>query len=247
MARMKIDLRTDDGVCPAHVFHPDGAGPWPGVLVYMDGIGMRPALQAIGERIAAGGYYVLLPDLFYRAGAYVAPDPKKLFADPETRAGWFKRMTASCSPALVARDTAAFLAHFAAQPNVLQPRIGATGYCMGGRFALGAAGEYPDRFAAVAAFHPGGLASDAPDSPHLAAPRVKARVFVAAAQDDASFPDEQQRRLDEALTAAGVDHRIETWPARHGFVPADTPVHDPAQAERHVQVLFELLASALPR
>lgn len=79
---MKLELRTDDGLCPAHVFHPAGAGPWPGVLLYMDGVGMRPTLVAMAERLAAGGYYVLMPDLFYRAGAYEPIDPKKLIGDP---------------------------------------------------------------------------------------------------------------------------------------------------------------------
>ena len=242
MPATKIDLRTDDGVCPAHVLAPDGDGPWPGVLMYMDGIGMRPALVAMGERLAAGGYYVLLPDLFWRAAGYVAPDPKTLFTDEAARAEWRKVMATAGAVANVMRDTAAFLAHFAAQPKVRQPRIGATGYCMGGRLALTAAGQYPDRFAAVAAFHPGGLATDAPDSPHLLAGKMKARVYVAGATDDASFPDEQKERLEEALRAAGVAHQIETYPARHGWVPADTPVHDPVQAERAMKKLLELFA-----
>ena len=244
---MKLELRTDDGLCPAHVFHPAGAGPWPGVLLYMDGVGMRPTLVAMAERLAAGGYYVLMPDLFYRAGAYEPIDPKKLFADPAVRADWQKRMIQACSPALVMRDTVTFLAHFAAQPNVLQPRIGATGYCMGGRMAFSAAAHYPERFAAAAAFHPGGMVTDAPDSPHLLAPKVKARLLIAAAQDDASFTDEQKGRFEEALRAAGVDHRFETWPARHGWVPPDMPTHDPAQAERHWQVLLELLGQTFSR
>ncbi|HEX6839159.1 MAG TPA: dienelactone hydrolase family protein [Polyangia bacterium] len=247
MPATKIEIRTDDGVCPAHVLHPDGAGPWPGVLVYMDGIGMRPAIVAIGERLAAGGYYVLLPDLFYRAGAYVPPDPKKVFTDEATRAEWRKLMATAGGAANIMRDTAAYLAHFAGNPSVRQPRIGATGYCMGGRMALEAAGQYPDRFAGVAAFHPGGLATDAPDSPHLLAPKMKARVYVAGAEDDSSFPVEQKQRLEAALTAAGVAHRIETYPARHGWVPSDMPVHDAAQAERHWKALFDLFAATLPR
>lgn len=156
-------------------------------------------------------------------------------------------MIQACSVPLVMRDTATFLAHFAAQPNVLQPRIGATGYCMGGRMAFSAAAHYPDRFAAAAAFHPGGMVSDAPDSPHRLAPKVKARLFIAAAEDDATFTDEQKGRFEEALRAAGVDHRFETWPARHGWVPPDMPTHDPAQAERHWQVLLELLGETFSR
>lgn len=245
MAHSTIALRTDDGICSAHVLHPDGAGPWPGVLFYMDGIGMRPTLVTMAERIAAAGYYVLLPDLFYRAGPYVAPDPKALFGDPAVRAEHFKRFRAVASVEQVMRDTRAFLSHFAAQEAVIQPRIGTTGYCMGGQMSVSAAGHFPERIAAAAAFHPGSLASDAPDSAHLLAPRMKARIHVAAAMEDPNFSDEQKRRLGEALTAAGVDHVIETWPARHGFTMVDTPVYDAAQAERHFQTLIRLFDRTL--
>ena len=242
MAHEKIEIRTDDGVCPAHVFHPDGDGPWPGVLFYMDGVGMRPAIIAVAERVAAGGYYVLMPDVFWRAGAYVAPDPKKLFTDEATRNEWFTKVRAAGAPDKVMKDTAAFLAHLAAQPKVQPPRVAAVGYCMGGRLALSAAGHYPDRISAVGAFHPGNLATDDADSPHLLASKMKARVYVGGARDDANFSDEQKRRLAEALGAAGVEHQIETYAARHGWVPSDMPVHDPAEAERHFAALFALLA-----
>jgi carboxymethylenebutenolidase len=245
MPQTTIAIRTDDGSCPAHVFQPAGDGPWPGVLFFMDGIGIRPALFAIGARIAAAGYYVLLPDLFYRVGPYVAPDPKRLFTDEAVRAEWRQRFLSTTNVGNTMRDTRAFLAHLDAQPSVRGPKLGATGYCMGGRMALCAAGHFPDRFAAVAAYHPGNLADDTPESPHLLAPRIAARVYVGAASDDASFPDEQKRRLDEALTAAGVEHVLETYPARHGFVPADTPVHDPAAAERHDRTLLDLLERTL--
>src|SRR5262249_18555513 len=161
--------------------------PWPAVLVYMDGIGIRPALFEIGERISSRGYFVLLPDLFYRAGPYVAPDPAKLFGDPAVRAEWAK-FIGSLNQASVMSDTRAFLDFLGAQPDVKQPKVGTTGYCMGGAFSLGAAGHYPDRVAAAASFHGGRLVTDAPDSPHLLAPRMKARVYVAGAIEDPSFP-----------------------------------------------------------
>jgi carboxymethylenebutenolidase len=116
---------------------------------------------------------------------------------------------------------------------------------MGGYLSLTAAGTYPDRVVATACFHPSRLATDAPESPHLLAPKMKARVYVAGAIEDPSFPDEMKAKLDQALAAAGVDHVVETYPARHGWVPNDTPVHDPAQAERHFQTLFDLLQRSL--
>jgi carboxymethylenebutenolidase len=245
MTHTTIELHTEDGVCAAHVLHPDGDGPWPGVLFYMDGVGMRPVLVTMAERLASAGYYVLLPNLFYRDPEFVAPDPKKLFADPEVRAAHFKRLASVTSAEHVMRDTVAFLAHFAAQANVVQPKIGVTGYCMGGRLALTAAGRFPERVAAAAAYHPGNVATDAPDSMHLLAPRIRARVYVGGAMEDPSFSDEQKQRLEQALTAAGVDHVIETYPARHGWTVADMPIYDEAQAERHWTTLLQLFESTL--
>ncbi|HEY2746482.1 MAG TPA: dienelactone hydrolase family protein [Polyangia bacterium] len=245
MAHSTIELRTDDGTCPAHLFTPDGDGPWPGVLFYMDGIGMRPALVEMGERMARGGYYVLLPDLFYRGGPYTAPDPKALFTDEATRNAWFAKIMSLASAELIMRDTRAFLGHLEGDARVRGKRFGVTGYCMGGRMALAAAGHFGERIAAAAAYHPGNLANDAPDSPHLLASKMKARIYVGAASNDRSFPDEQKQRLDRALTEAGVDHVIETYAANHGWVPSDTPAHDDAAAERHWQTLFALFARTL--
>jgi carboxymethylenebutenolidase len=128
---------------------------------------------------------------------------------------------------------------------VKQSKVGATGYCLGGRVSFAAAAHFPDQIAAAAAFHPSRLVTDDPDSLHLLAPRIKARVLVAAATEDANFSVEQQRRLDEALTAAGVQHTVEMWPARHGWVPGDTPAHDPQQAERHWQTLLKFFQETL--
>jgi carboxymethylenebutenolidase len=240
MPRTEIQIRTEDGTCPAHVFRPSASGPWPGVLFYMDGIGIRPALFAMGERLAAAGYYVLLPDLFYRSGPYTAIDPKTIFGDATKRAEWLSRFMSLATVANIMRDTRAFLAHLAAEAMVKQPFIGTTGYCMGGRMSLSAAGHFPERIAAAASYHGGNLANDAPDSPHLLASRIEATVYIAGAIEDPSFTDEQKDRLERALTDAHVDHRIETYPARHGWVPSDTPMHDPTAAERHWRTLIEL-------
>jgi carboxymethylenebutenolidase len=215
------------------------------VLFYMDGIGPRPALFEMAERLAQHGYYVLLPDMFYRVGEYETPDPKQLFSDPELRKAWMTKFLTVATQPNAMRDTEAFLAYLAAQPDVVQPRIGTTGYCMGGAMALSAAGFFPGRVAAAASFHGAYLATDAPTSPHLLAANMKARIYVAGAIEDASFNDDMKAKLDAALTEANVPHTIETYPARHGWVPRDTPVHDPAQAERHWHALFELFDSTL--
>jgi carboxymethylenebutenolidase len=240
-----VEIKTADGLCPAWVFTPRGAGPWPGVIVYMDGVGIRPALLELAERIATHGYFVLLPDLFYRAGPYDPIDARTAFTDPEQRKILSEKFMAHISQAKVMSDTAAFLDHLAGRPEVRPGVVGTTGYCMGGMMSLAAAGNHPERIAACASYHGARLASDAPDSPHLLAPKIRARVYVAGAIADPSFPDDMKARLETALTAAGVDHQIETYQARHGWVPRDTPVHDPVAAERHYQTLFALLDSTL--
>lgn len=213
--------------------------------MFIDGLGYRPAMFEIADRICEHGYLVLMPDLFYRAGAYTPPDPKKLFADDSVRAEWFKKVSSAVSQEMTMRDTGAFLDVLTSQPEITGPLVGTTGYCMGAGFSLSAAGFYPERVAACAGFHPGKIASDEPTSPHLLAPKMKARIYIAGATDDATFPDAMKQRLDDALTAAHLAHTVETYPARHGWVPTDTPVHDPAQAERHFTQLFSLFDQTL--
>jgi len=116
---------------------------------------------------------------------------------------------------------------------------------MGGLMSLTAAGTYPDRIVAAASYHGGRLATDAPDSPHLLAPKIKARVYVAGAIEDPSFPDDMKAHLEEALTKAGVDHKIDTFPAKHGWVLRDTPVYDAGAAERHWETMLALFDATL--
>ena len=243
----KIEIVTPDGLCPCYVYRPAGPGPWPGVLVFMDGLGIRPAMLQIGERLASHGYFTLLPDLYYRAGPYQPMDPKAIFADPEKRKALMERFFTVATSANIMSDTGAFLDYLAKQSDVKPGGIGITGYCMGGRLALIAAGTYPDSIIAAASYHGGRLANDDPDSPHRLAPRMKARVYVAGAIEDQSFPDEMKQRLEKALTDAGVDHEIETYPARHGWVFSDFPVYDAAAAERHWQTMLALFEAKLHR
>jgi carboxymethylenebutenolidase len=241
----KIEIKTKDGSCPSYVYRPTGDGPWPAVLVFMDGVGIRPAMLEIGEQLATHGYFVLLPDLFYRSGPYEPMDAHTVFTDPAQRKILMEKFFALATPANFMSDTRAFLDYLAAQPDVKPGGIGTTGYCMGGLMSLTAAGTYPDRIVAAASYHGGRLATDAPDSPHLLAPKIKARVYVAGASEDASFPDDMKARLEDALTRAGVNHQIETYPAKHGWVLRDTPVYDAAATERHWKTLLALLEATL--
>jgi carboxymethylenebutenolidase len=241
----KVEIKTRDGMCPSYVYRPAGDGPWPAVLVFMDGLGIRPAMLELGERLATQGYFVLLPDLYYRSGPYEPMNPHTVFTDPEQRKVLMEKFFALATPANIMSDTGAFLGYLAAQRDVKPGGVGTTGYCMGGLMSLTAAGTFPDHIVAAASYHGGGLATAAPDSPHLLAPNIKARVYVAGAIEDQSFPDDMKALLDAALTKAGVDHTIETYQAKHGWVFRDTPVYDAAAAERHWQTMLALFSAKL--
>src|SRR5271163_1847657 len=193
----KIEIKTRDGICPSYVYRPgNGAsgGPWPAVLVFMDGIGIRPAMLEVGERLATYGYFVLLPDLFYRSGLYEPMDPHTVFTDPEKRKVLMEKFFVHASQANIMSDTRAFFDYLDAQPDVKKGGIGTTGYCMGGLMALTAAGTYPANILATASYHRGRLATDAADSPHLLAPKMKSRDYIAGAIEDQGFPDDMKER-----------------------------------------------------
>jgi len=244
MTMMTVDLTTRDGQCRASVFRPhEGQGPWPAVVFCMDGLGYRATLFEMAERLAGHGYVVILPDLFHRAGPYEPDQVRAQVFNAETRPQWRERYYDPATKLESVRaDIGAALDFLAAQPDVAQPKVGTTGYCMGGRISLMAAGCFPDRVAAAASFHGGMLAADDPGSPHALAPQMKARVYVAAATDDS---EAMQQQLDEALTKAGVEHEMETYPARHGFAVPDVPAFDAAAAERHWTKMVELFDRAL--
>lgn len=245
MAREQVSIATGDGDCPTQVFTPAGEGPWPAVIFFMDGLGIRPALFEMAQRLADGGYVVLLPDLYYRAGPYGPLDPVKIFATGNVR-GALGHLLGTTDNARAAADTAAFLAYLDRRSDVAGGRIGTTGYCLGGAISLTVAGTYPDRVAAAASFHGGNLATDTELSPHLLAPAMKGRIYVAGADQDASYPPDMAERLDAALTEAGVDHVCEIYSgALHGWTMTDFPVFDAAAAERHWQSLFGLFGATL--
>src|SRR3569623_2519414 len=166
---MKTDVTIPmpDGDARAFVFTPnEGQGPWPAASLYMDAPAIRPAMFEMGERLAQAGYYVLLPDIFWRAGPYPPLDIVKARAgDPEMRAK-FAKLRASTNANLQMQDTAVYLKWLESQPKAKASKVGVTGYCMGGGIALRAAGTFPDKIAAMAAFHGGNMATDDENSPH---------------------------------------------------------------------------------
>jgi carboxymethylenebutenolidase len=245
MSHEQLSIPMRDGDCPAHLFKPSGQGPWPAVIFYMDGLGIRPALFEMAQRLADGGYVVLLPDLFYRAGPYAPLEPKKVFASGDVM-GAIGHLFHSTNNRLAAEDTEAFITYLDTRGDVVGRKVGTTGYCMGGAISLTVAGIYPDRITAAASFHGGNLATDSELSPHLLAPKIKGCIYVAGADQDSSYPPEMAQRLEEALSNASVDHRCEIYPgALHGWTMTDFPVYNEPAAERHWRELLALFAGVL--
>jgi carboxymethylenebutenolidase len=251
MPHDQIVIPAADGDCTVHVLTPTdmghdsgGRGPWPAVIIYMDALAIRPALIGVAQRLADVGYCVLLPDLFYRFGPYPVLVPKEVFkGDLFAVIG---PMYATTGPELAARDSAAFLDWLAGRPDIARLPAGVVGFCMGGGMALATAGTYPDRIAAAASFHGGRLATDAPDSPHLYAPKIRAEVLVAGADNDDSYPPEMHERLIAAFEAAGVRHHSDIYAgAAHGWMQPDFPVYDQAAAERGWSAMLDLFARTL--
>jgi carboxymethylenebutenolidase len=245
MSRDQVEISTEDGACRTSVFKPDGTGRWPAVIFYMDGLGIRPVLYEMCERIARDGYVVLLPDMFHRVGPYEPLDPKAVFATGDVRKA-LAHLLGSTDNERAAQDTAAFLSYLDSRSDVLGRKVGTTGYCMGGAMSLFAAGTYPGRIAAAASFHGGNLATDSPLSPHRLASAMKGFIYVAGADKDSSYPPEMHALLEKTLADAGVPHRCEIYPdALHGWTMADFPVYKPDAAERHFRELRTLFAEWL--
>jgi carboxymethylenebutenolidase len=237
-------IRAADGDAEAWLCRPDDGVAHPGLLFYMDGLGVRTALVAMARRLADLGYVVLLPDLFYRAGPRAPFDPAVALTDPGERERLFA-LFASIDAARVMRDTESYVATLrSAAPT---GTIGCLGYCMGGGFALTAAATYPEIVAAAASIHGANVATDRPDSPHRLADRIQGRVYAAVAEIDPWLAPGETARLREALVSARVAHRIEIFPgAQHGFAVDDLPVYERAAAERHWHDVENLFGETLP-
>lgn len=245
MSKQAIAIETPDGVARAGLFAPDGSkdAALPGAILYMDAFGPRPALDEMAERLAAAGYRVLVPDLYYRAGDHGSFDARTAFTQDDTRQR-LRGLMAATTQAMTERDGAAFLDALAKAGS--PGKCGAVGYCMGGARALIAAAAYPDRIAAAASFHGGNLASDSPESPHLRASSMAGRVHVGCAGIDQSFPPEQSARLAQALREAEVDYTLENYVGMaHGWAVPDHNVYDPAGAKRHWKRLLDLFGETL--
>ena len=242
MLEHHLDIATVDGAMNTFVVEPEEGGPHPVVLFYMDAPGKREELHDMARRIAAVGYCVLLPNLYYRRSL----DFKLRERTPPAMAEMFELM-GSLDAATTACDTAALLRFVDAHPAADARRIGAVGYCMSGPFVMWAAADFAERIACIASIHGANMATDKPDSPHRMAPKIRCESYFACAEIDKWAPPADIEQLQAALQAAGTPHRIEWYPAvEHGFVfPQRVGIYDRAAAERHWERLFDLFARHL--
>lgn len=245
MRRVDVQIPAPDGRSRGTLHLPDGDGPWPGVLVFPDAGGVRETFGQMGDRLAGMGYVALIPDIYYRAGEWAPFDVATLFTDEQERARLF-RLTGVLTNERIIADAGAYSGFLLARPEVTGSAIGTTGYCLGGRMSLIAAGGLGRAIAAAASFHGGRLAvAGDPSSPHLSADRVTATVYVAGAKDDDSFTVGQAALLERALTDAGVDYTLEFYSARHGFAVPDNPTYDAQADARHWEALRGLYQAHL--
>jgi carboxymethylenebutenolidase len=237
----EVAVTTADGVMRAFVAHPDGAKRAPGVVMYMDAVGYREELFAFARRVASQGYCTWLPDLYYRDGgpAFNAERPDRDF---DRFAPLMRRLTRD----VIVRDTQALLDVMNRDPYVAAGGKGCVGFCMGGRFALWAAGAFPEEFAAAASLHGGQLGTDAPDSPHRFASAFRCEAYLGFASDDPLVPPHHVQTIERALREAGISFESEVHAGtEHGYVFPERYCYAGPAAEKSWEKIFRLFGRRL--
>lgn len=251
MIEVEVDIETPDGVMNTIVMHPEDGGPFPVAICFIDSCGIRPDFLDMPRRLAATGYCVATPNMYYRKAREVNLDPDQIDSDDPTygdQRAQMWQLNRSITPQNFEADTRAAIAWLDAYPHSLRGSVGAFGYCLGGRLSLWAAAFVPDRVAAAGSFHGGGFVTDTPLSLHKIADRIKAEVYIAHAGTDKYVPLESLQVFDKALAAAGVRRRVEVYSqAHHGFtIPGRNAYHAPS-AVRAWERLFALFRRNLPQ
>ena len=240
-----IEVSTPDGVADCYFVHPS-SGRHPGVLIWPDALGLRPTFKQMGKRLAESGYSVLVVNQYYRERkAPIAPEGAS-FADEDVR-NTIRPLMGTLNPDTHVTDATAFVGFLDRQDAVDSNRkMGTMGYCMGGPITMRTAAALPDRIGAAASFHGGGLVTNAPDSPHLLVPKMKAHYLFAVAENDDERQPEAKNELRDAFAEAGLPAEIEVYEgAMHGWCPPDSRVYNEAQAERAWSRLLVLFESAI--
>ncbi|MFN3523648.1 MAG: dienelactone hydrolase family protein [Phenylobacterium sp.] len=239
MIEETVEIPTRDGFATTFICHPERDGPHPLVLFFMDAPGIREELRDMVRRLASVGYYVMLPNLYYRSGVMELADLPPLEPDA-ARDRMFGLMNSIGIPEVMA-DSDALIAYADGQAAASDGPIGCVGYCMSGQYAVNLAASYPARVAAAASIHGTMLVTDRPDSPHVAASKGTAELYFACAETDRWAPMETVEALSQSLAAAGVAAEVEIYPgAEHGFVFPQRALYHRSSAERHWERLFSL-------
>jgi carboxymethylenebutenolidase len=245
MVEDDLEIRTSDGTSDSVIVAPERDGQWPGVIMLSDIAGIRPAFREMARRLAGVGYTVLMPNLFYRTARAPIFETMPDWNDERTRSR-VAGLRTPLTPEAIERDASASVDFLTAHANVSPGPLGVVGYCATGSFAMRFGAARPDAIAAAASFHGGGLFTDAPTSPHLLLPRIKARLYFAHAVKDRSMPAEAIEKFERALAAWGGTFESETYEgALHSWTVPDSPVYDEALADRAFAKLTELFASTL--
>jgi carboxymethylenebutenolidase len=241
----EAEIKTPDGTADAYFVHP-ASGKYPGVLVWPDIFGLRPAFRQMGKRLAESGYSVLVVNPFYRTRKAPTAPEKPDFDDPATRE-MLMGLKATLNANTAQTDAKAFVPWLDKQASVdTKRKAGTTGYCMSGPIAFQTAATLPDRIGAVATFHGGGLTTDQPDSPHLLIPKTKAHYLVAIAENDDQKQPSSKDILRDSFRKAGLPAEVEVYAgAQHGWCPPDSAVYNAGQAEKAWSRLLALFKEAL--
>jgi carboxymethylenebutenolidase len=240
----QIQIETSDGRMNTFVCHPERNSPHPAVIFFMDAPGIREELRDMARRLGTAGYYVMLPNLYYRSnveelGSVVGE------ANITTRQKALQLM-ATINVAMIMRDVDALLAFAAQDKAASRGPMGCVGYCMSGQYAINAAVRHKERIRAAASFYGVALVSDKPDSAHLAPQRTDARLYFGCAEKDQYAPQEMIDQLRAEIAAKGGNAEVEIYPGTaHGFAFPSRPVYDKPAAERHWERLFTLFGAAL--
>jgi carboxymethylenebutenolidase len=245
MNEREIEIHTSDGASDGVIYQPDDGRRWPGIIFLTDIGGIRDATREMARRLAAEGYCVLLPNVFYRNARPPVFDFPRVIGEERTMKR-IAELAAPLTPEAIERDALGYIEFLAAQESVSEGAMGVVGHCFTGGMALRVAAARPDKIAAAASFHGGWLYTDAPTSPHLVLPRVKARLYLAHAIKDNSMPPEAIEKLEEALAAWDGKYEADVYDgAYHGWTALDSPVYNERQAERAFQKMTELFAETL--
>lgn len=240
MIERTLDIPTADGAMETFICHPERGGPYPAVLFLMDAPGVRDELRDMARRLATVGYYVLLPNLYYRAGRDSTFGPDVLDHDSPEYTRMRAIRTKMTIPPVMA-DVADMLTFIDAQDAAKPGPVGAHGYCMSGPYALAAAARYPDRVAAAASFYGTWLVSDAEESPHLTLGQAKGELYISCAEHDDLAPPEMVQELKTLFDASGAAGELEIHPGvHHGFAFPERWCYDKPAAERHWERLIAL-------